>query len=529
MNVLLGAYDAKRCARRIHNEWDPSLETEPWEAPPAVQMLFDQGRRFQDEVFAELAGACPGAIDLADVGPKQIIVGATLEAMDRRFPLIMNGWLPDDIAGGRKGRPDLLVHVGDGRYLPGEVKSHYVLRENKKSELTYSLADAPGVPLTAPGRTTRDRLDDALQLAHYWRMLEALGRTPDRPTAIVMGTERTLAWLDLDRPAFTTFSRTHGTTQRSALERYDHEHGFRLKVANAAANQEPALVVPIFVDECDACPWYDYCRSITDDNAASAHITKGRLTVREWQALKALGFETVDEMAGLDPTDPDFLGRYLPEVAHRRDAQGRLQTAVRRAQMVRDGVSLERRTQGPIEVPSADVEIDLDIEWDPDENVYLWGCLVTDRGRSEYHPHVTWDDMDESSRHAQAFAAWLRELLAGAEADGRTTLIFHYSPAETTYLRRLLGDEATDLLEHCVDLYPIVKRHFFGLHGLGIKPIATAFGFQWRDEDPGGLQSQAWLQDARAGDLAARRRLLEYNEDDVRATAVVRRGLRDCG
>lgn len=522
MSVLLGAHDAKRCARRIHNEWDPTLTGEPWEPPAALQMLFDQGQQFQYEIAMELQAACPRAIDLEGIGPKHVIVGATLEAMDTRLPLILNGWLPDDFTHGRKGRPDLLVHVGDGGYVPGEIKNHLVTCDSKKAELTYSLPSDPGTPLTEAGRTTRDRLDDALQLAHYWRMLEALGRTPEHPTGIIIGTDRTLAWTDLKQSAFTTFSRTSGTAKRSALQRYDHEHGFRLKVASAAASREPALVVPVFVDECDSCPWYDYCRSITDDNVASAHITKGRLSIREWQALSAIGVTTIEDLADLDPSREDFQQQYLPEVSDHKDALGRLGKAVRRARMVCEGTTLDRVTSGPIDVPRADVEIDLDIEWDPAEQVYLWGCLIGGR----YFAQVSFDEMTDSVPLAQAFAQWLRGVIASDEQAGKTVLVYHYSPAETNQLRRLLGDDAKDLLDRCVDLLPIVKRHFFGRNGLGIKQVAPAFGFQWRDEQPGGLQSQVWLKQARAGDFDAQERILRYNEDDVRATAALRAGLR---
>jgi len=76
-----------------------------------------------------------------------------------------------------------------------------------------------------------------------------------------------------------------------------------------------------------------------------------------------------------------------------------------------------------------------------------------------------------------------------------------------------------------------VRQHYFGAQGLGIKKVAPQFGFDWRDEDPGGLQSQLWLIEARGSDApvvreAARTRILEYNEDDVRATAAVRAGMR---
>jgi predicted RecB family nuclease len=79
-------------------------------------------------------------------------------------------------------------------------------------------------------------------------------------------------------------------------------------------------------------------------------------------------------------------------------------------------------------------------------------------------------------------------------------------------------------------LLPIVRGNFFGVAGLSIKQTAPAFGFHWRDDDPGGLQSQVWLEQARGavGSDADtwRERILAYNEDDVRATAALRAGLR---
>ena len=78
----------------------------------------------------------------------------------------------------------------------------------------------------------------------------------------------------------------------------------------------------------------------------------------------------------------------------------------------------------------------------------------------------------------------------------------------------------------------MVKEHWFGVHGLGLKLIAGHAGFRWRDDDPGGLNSQTWFADAvHAPDAgmreAARQRVLDYNEDDVRATAHLRAWLRN--
>ena len=83
-----------------------------------------------------------------------------------------------------------------------------------------------------------------------------------------------------------------------------------------------------------------------------------------------------------------------------------------------------------------------------------------------------------------------------------------------------------------MDLFSVVRENFFGANGLGLKVVASAVAdFAWRDEDPGGLNSQSWFADAvHAGDALARERarvrVLEYNEDDVRATWHLRRWLR---
>ena len=87
--------------------------------------------------------------------------------------------------------------------------------------------------------------------------------------------------------------------------------------------------------------------------------------------------------------------------------------------------------------------------------------------------------------------------------------------------------------EAFVDLFTVVKRNFFGANGLGLKVVVTAMtSFAWRDEDPGGLNSQVWFNEAvNAADAEARSlarvRVLEYNEDDARATWYLRRWLRE--
>lgn len=548
---LLTGYDAKRCQRRVHNEHDATIEKAPWQPPADLQKRFDDGREFETKALSALKAALTADQwrDLSSIRGKAAAIEATVAAMNDGVMVILGGWLPDDTVGGRTGRPDVLLGT-DGGYTPGDVKGHKVVRSTPKGSLRYSVPAAPTAILQADGRTevTTTRLEDYLQLAHYWRMLEACGRASSgSPRGFIIGTDDlveldesgfVLTWLDLAKRSFDTFSRSQRKARRTALERYDFEHGIRLDIARVAEQRvgtvdDPApLVKPIFSDECNGCPFHDYCLSEAGDSA-SAHITSGRLDIREWRALDHIGVSTVGQLADLDVGSETFQSAYLPEVSHRSDALARLTTAIRRARMVRDDVRLERETIGPIPTPRADVEIDFDLE-DAEGRVYLWGAFVTDaNGRSAFEPTVSWDPLDEASERdlAQAFVDWLRHERDVAAADGRTVLAYHYTSHETGHLKRILGEGAVaDVLEMFVDLYDVVRSHYFGVAGHGLKQVAPAFDFHWRDESPGGLMSQVWYLDAIQTDdpakaAAARERLLEYNEDDVRATLAVRRGM----
>jgi predicted RecB family nuclease len=207
--------------------------------------------------------------------------------------------------------------------------------------------------------------------------------------------------------------------------------------------------------------------------------------------------------------------------------------------MLLTGTSFDRETAGPIEVPQAEVEIDLDIESSADGRIYLWGFLVqqADDEAGVYHEFSRFDDLDDRSEAALAADAftWLRSVVDATHS----VAVFHYSGYEVAKISELASREQDEVFgwaaayaeEHFVDLLEIVKAHYFGVSGLGLKLMARHVGFSWRDEDPGGLNSQLWFAEAVHGNSAelrarARRRVLEYNEDDVIATSQVRAWLR---
>jgi len=79
-----------------------------------------------------------------------------------------------------------------------------------------------------------------------------------------------------------------------------------------------------------------------------------------------------------------------------------------------------------------------------------------------------------------------------------------------------------------IDLHDLAKDQIQTEGPLGLKQLAVAAGFAWRDANPSGEASMLWYETALGNGAeaeASRSRILEYNEDDCRATAALRHWL----
>ncbi|MDR1711132.1 MAG: TM0106 family RecB-like putative nuclease [Propionibacteriaceae bacterium] len=542
MEFTLDAYAARTCPVKTYNAFSGQLA-----AAADIPPRFPGSAEFTRKVLAMLTQT-DSVADLRGFGPSSAEQeSACLKAMDSGVDLILGGLVPRDTGSHRGGRIPLLVRDrrGDG-YYPAVVKYQRVTEQREAGHYEYSTLADPTEHQTLSGHRFRWhwRAGTALQLAHYWRLLQACERAAaSGALGGVIGTDEliedlpVISWIDLAEPNIQVGPETMATP----LQVYEEEFAKRVAIAQRAAAGDEAVaaeMTPIITSECEPCVWRARCVTRLDPDDLSLRISKTPLSALEIVALRQAGVVTTRQLAALDLEG--FLPQYLPQVEQRPGAEERIRLAKRRSVLMQSGIELERTTTGPITVPGAALEVDIDLETSREDRVYLWGFWVHDTvsGAAYYRPFVAFDHLDDASelKLARDAMSWLEALVTDTDA-----LVYHYSDYETVRIARLASSTHDEQLRwaqrysqsHFVDLFKIVRANFFGTHGLGLKTVAHhGAGFAWRDEDPGGLNSMRWFEDAVGGESdeirdQAAGRVLEYNEDDVRATWVLRKWLRE--
>jgi predicted RecB family nuclease len=252
---------------------------------------------------------------------------------------------------------------------------------------------------------------------------------------------------------------------------------------------------------------------------------------KQLEDLASLGFATVADLDAIDTSIFDLFAGVGSTLS--------TQIELARAR-VGSSPAYRRREIERIEVPRGDVEVDVDME-NTKDGCYLWGALVTDRRAptptSHYLSFATWD-LDLPSDELVAFKefwTWFSDERARAETEGSSFRAYCYSrSAEEGHMTRIadrlgLRDEVDRFVasDQWVDLFEVVKAQVITGRGMGLKETAPLASFAWRSDDSGGQLALVNYDTAvdhtdPAAEAEARRWILEYNEDDVRATAALR-------
>jgi predicted RecB family nuclease len=417
----------------------------------------------------------------------------TLEAMRRGEPLIYGGRISvDDLL----GIPDILRKEAGG-YVPGDIKS------------------GAGEEGSGEDSDRKPKVHYAVQLALYVDILERLQFSARRYAFV---------WDIHGEEVAYDFVAPQGPKRPETL--WD-EYQAALSEARSILSR---TVMPqgAYASVCKLCNWHSFCL---------AQLT----TADDLTLIPFLGRSLRDAMQATIPTIGD-LAESNPHgfidgkrTIFKGVGPDRLRLFQARAAMLKAPVP-KPYLRAPISLRIVPVELFFDIEVDPLRDIcYLHGIVERQHGNNS------------SERFVSFFAETVtieaeRDAFAGAISyffNHPSSVIYYYSKYERTIYRKLQAkfpdvcssDDIERLFDptRAIDLYGdvVLKATEWPTRDYSIKTLARYLGFAWRDAHPSGAASIEWFDRwCREQDPQVRQQILDYNEDDCRATRVLLDGIR---
>jgi predicted RecB family nuclease len=482
-------YDLVACPHRVSMDLFSGLaERDP--VSPFVQLLWERGAAHEESVIAGLGQ--PFLNLSAYAGDEK--EHRTLDAMTRGEPLIYGGRIS---AVDLLGDPDLL-RKEIGGYVAGDIKSG---------------AGEEGADDEGEGTPKKHY---AMQLALYTDILERLGRSAGR---------RAFVWDIHGEEVPYDFMALRGL--RKPRQLWD-DYKECLARARGIVSRTIETVPGYASGVCKNCVWYTACvRALEGANDLTLIPELGRSS-RE-AMIDRIG--SIRELAEIDPAGfiigakTVFRGIGV-ETLEKFHARAKLLAAPGGKAYLR----------APIRLPAAELELFFDIEVDPMRDVcYLHGFVERRGGDNGTERFVSFfADEPTPEAEEQAFAAAWRYLQAS-----QPCAIYYYSKYERTIYRKLRAKypyvcseaDVETLFDptRTIDLYfdVVLKATEWPTYDFSIKTLARHLGFAWRDTHPSGAASIEWFDRwVRTRDRSVRQRILDYNEDDCRATRVLLDGIR---
>lgn len=481
-------YNLVQCPQRVALDafGDPNAR-DP--ANPFVTLLWEKGSQFERETIEKLDKPFVDLSKVADEQREQ----ETLAAMKRGEPLIYSGKIS---VGDLVGVPDLLRKEAGG-YVPGDIKSG--------SGEEGGGDDSDGKP----------KLHYAVQLALYVDILEQLKLSAGR---------RAFVWDIHGEEVLYDFTAPQGSKKPETL--WD-EYQAALQEARAILAR---TLVPqsAYAAACKLCHWYTYC---LDQLTLADDLTLIPLLGRSLRDAMQSQVSTIALLAASNPEE--FIDG--KKTVFKGLGPDRLRLFHARAVMLKSNPP-KPYLRNPILLTPKSTELFFDIEVDPMRNIcYLHGFVERREGKNDTERFVYFfAEAVTSEEERKAFQGAFAYMSALPDAA-----IYYYSKYERTIYRKLQSKypdvcsaediEALFSPDRAIDLYGdiVIKATEWPTRDHSIKTLAKYLGFAWRDTHPSGAASIEWFDRwCREKAPEVRQRILDYNEDDCRATRVLLDGIR---
>lgn len=479
-------YDLTHCPHRVtRNVFGDASERDP--ISPFVQLLWERGTLYEKEVIAGLEFPFTDLSSFAEDEKEN----QTAEAMKRGEVLIYNGRIShQDLL----GEPDLLRREGGG-YVAGDIKS--------------------GAGEEGDDDASKPKKHYAVQLALYTDILEHKGVSPGRQAFV---------WDIHGEEVPYDFSVPYG--KRNPRTLWD-DYLEVVTAARAIVNRHISTL-PAYSSPCKQCWWYTSCVKHLEANNDLSLIPEVGRSKRD--ALAA-ALPTIKEFAAanlatyIDGKKTKFSG-IGPETLIKLQKRAQLLTAKDPKPYLKTALQL----------PTVELELFFDIEVDPLRDLcYLHGIVERRNGDNiteSYRSFFIGQPNEDGEKRAFA-ESW--NYLKSTQKSA----IYYYSKYERTIYRKLQEkypdvcsrEEIDALFEppRATDLYydVVLKATEWPTRDFSLKTLAVYLSFEWRDPHPSGAASIEWFdQWVKTGDAGIKTRILEYNEDDCRATRILLDALR---
>lgn len=302
---------------------------------------------------------------------------------------------------------------------------------------------------------------------------------------------------------------------------------------------------------CETCQWYDSCYGIA---SATRHLSLlPGVTATRYQGLKQLDINTWEELAAANPND---LIPYFEATCQNHPVEQVTQAIVLQAQACLENraIALPQPDKHssfftPEQLPVAPIELYFDIEAQPELNLsFLHGVLKVDRTHNgpdkkplETFHYFLAKNPDDEKLIWEEFLQFIWQY--------PTAPIFHFCPYEAQEIKNLAKRYHTPasrwrpIIPRLIDVHALVTRSVvMPVENYSLKALARALGFQWRNPEASGAQCVVWYDKWLKNQAETTQNsswdnsnhesanpylksILTYNEDDCRATYIVKNWL----
>jgi len=352
----------------------------------------------------------------------------------------------------------------------------------KKSEGHSALGKFTYVPIDIKGHKSVTK-KDKYQLQGYGRLLKPILGHEIEWGGIWLNTGETE---DVDLNSFKNDFQVLFQTMQSIREGKEQTEGFRCS-------------------ECGICGWADFC-------------------FEQWKSIHSCCLvygvtgSTAEKYCGADYRTFEDIAVSTPEEISERTGQNidsAKKTHLRARAWAESSPLLIEPVRFPHNIPIHywDIETYGDV-------TYLHGNIRVYKGKREVRQFFADSPKDEKK-------VWY-EFLEYLSKD-KKALVYNWADYERGFATSLWEKYGGNpegykhLEDNMHDQCAFVRTHFaLPVYSYSIKTVAPVFGFEWRADDAGGLNSESWYRDwIETADQNIKNKILEYNEDDVIAMEVI--------